>query len=224
MKTLPHTIVILALLCFSFHFWQKKRTAQRTYAHNMEVLNDSLHTYENKLGLVVAEKKAFQGEKKELEQLIELQGKQLQEALKRTKPTTATKIVTETKIDTVLVPFSSNFEFHKPTVDFDVFAPFSIKTEFYTIDGVVQDLGVLINSIRIPNEQSVVVGKKKIGFMKYEYRAEVTNSNPLITVTDLASFTFKEPKKRFGIGAFAGMAIDGTPTVGVGVTYSFLSF
>ena len=224
MKKTVLIIVILGLTCLSFHLWNEKRTAQRTYTHNMEVLNDSLHTYENKLGLVVAEKKAFQGEKKELEQLIELQGKQLQEALKKSKPTTATKIVTETKIDTVLVPFSNNFEFHKPTVNSDVFAPFYIKTEFYTIDGVVQDLGVLINSIRIPNEQSVVVGKKKIGFLKWEYRAEVTNSNPLITVTELASFTFKEPKKRFGVGAFAGMAIDGTPTVGVGVSYSFFSF
>ena len=217
MKTLPHTIVILALLCLSFHLWSEKRTAQRTYTHNMEVLNDSLHTYENNLGLVVAEKKAFQGEKKELEQLIELQSEQLQEALKRTKPTTATKIVTETKIDTVLIPY-------KVPVEVNFALPFERDNNNYSIKGLATQKGINIYNLTIPNEQSVVVGKKKIGFMKWEYRAEVTNSNPLITVTDLASFTFKEPKKRFGVGAFAGMAIDGTPTVGVGVSYNFLSF
>jgi len=217
MKTTPYILVILALVLLSAHLYREKRINNDTYQSNMEVLNDEVAVHKNKLGQMVAQRKVFQGEKKQLEELIQTQGAQLQEALKKTKPTTATRIITETKIDTVLVPYKVH-----SGVEFSL--PFSANTDHYSISGVADTKGVNIYELMIPNEQSVVVGRKKIGFLKYEYRAEVTNSNPLISVTDLSSFDFRVPKKRFGIGAFAGVQPDGTLTVGAGITYSFLWF
>lgn len=217
MKRAIYIIIIIGLLCLSFHLWREKRNAAHMYQSNLEVLNDSISTYKNDLGHLVAEKKAFEGSRKQLLELIKTQGEQLQEALKKTKPTTATKIVTQTRIDTVRVPY-------EVPVDVEFNLPFSSSTAHYSINGIADNYGVNIYNLTIPNEQSVVVGKKKIGFLKWEYRAEVTNSNPLISVTELNSFTFKDPKKRFSVGAFAGVNINGKSTVGVGAMYSLFSF
>lgn len=217
MKKIPQIIIIIALLVLNFHQWRERKADANSYTSNMEVLNDSISHYQNKEGKWVAERKAFQGEKKELEELLKTQGDQLVKALKKTKPTTATKIVTETKIDTVFISY-------KVPVEIDFSSPFSKKTKFYSINGLATSEGINIFNITIPNEQSVVVGKKKLGFLKYEYRAEVTNSNPLIQVTELAAFNFQERKKRFHFGPFAGLSTQGQATFGLGITYSVISF
>ena len=212
----PLLILVLAVLCV--HLWKMKSAAVKTHEDNLGVLNDSISHYKNKEGLWVAERKAFQGEKKELEELIKTQGEQLKKAVKQFKqPAAAVKIKTVVEVDTVLVPYVNKTE-----LDFHL--PFDRTTEHYSLKGFVSNAGVSFLSVEIPNEQSVIVGKKKTGFLKYEYRAEVTNSNPLIKVTELSSFNFMDKKIRFHLGPYVGIGSNGSVAFGIGVGYSFLSF
>lgn len=217
MKNTALVILVILLSILNFHQWRERKEASKTYVSNLEVLNDSISHFKNKQGLWVAERKVFQGNEKQLKELIKTQGEQLTKAVKSfKKPKAAVKIATETEIDTVFIPYKIELP------------PFNISfneiKKHYSINGFSTEKGIFINSLTIPNEQSVVVGKKKIGFLKYEYRAEVTNSNPLVQVTELTSFNFKEKKNRFHLGPFAGIGSNGNFTFGFGVSYSLLSF
>jgi hypothetical protein len=192
-------VIILGLLYFRSceRQTQKESNAQ----HNAEVLNDTVQYYTNKLGQEVAEKKAFKGEKKKLLQIInqqENENTQLKEALRKfPKVSTATQIITETKIDTIKIPF-------KDSIPCNFYRAFEKREKFYAISGDINNQSITFNNITIPNEQSVIIGKKNTGFLKNEFRVEVTNSNPLIKVKEVNAYDFTVPKKRFGIGVIGG--------------------
>jgi hypothetical protein len=66
----------------------------------------------------------------------------------------------------------------------------------------------------IPNNQTIVVGEKRVGLFKKEHRVEVTNSNPYLMTTNLGSYTITDKKKwwqhpliNFGIGLVGGYVI-----------------
>lgn len=73
---------------------------------------------------------------------------------------------------------------------------------------------LIIDSLVIPNKQSIIIGEKKLGFMKgTERRVEIVNSNPLIKTDKISSFVIQKPKRfyetngfKFGMGVLAGGA------------------
>jgi hypothetical protein len=81
---------------------------------------------------------------------------------------------------------------------------------FYT---KIANTGLTIDSLKIPNEQRIIIGEKKEGFLnlKTKLEIEVNNSNPYIQTTNIAGYTY-EPKKKwyerslvtFGIGVAGG--------------------
>ena len=209
--------VIIGLSTLSFSLWRNNQQNKNIAFNNIETLNDTLAYYKNKQDLWVAEKQVFIGNEKELKAIIKTKNKEFQQAIKSfKKPITAAQIKTETKIDTVFLlykveapPFSISFNETK---------------KHYSLSGLSTNEGLFIHSISIPNTQSIVVGKKKIGFMKYENRIEVINTNPLIRVSTLDGFSFRDKSKNFGLGVFIGVDYTGKPTTGLGFTYSFLRF
>lgn len=95
------------------------------------------------------------------------------------------------------------------------FTPFTIsKTKpEYGFLATISNKDVVIDSLTIPNQQTIVVGEKKTGFLnlKREWQVEVTNSNPLIKTPELGAYTIKQSKKwyqrplvTFGIGVMVG--------------------
>ena len=216
-KDIIYIIIIILLGVYSFNQWKARKLETKTYASNMEVLNDSISYYKNKQGLWVAEKQVFIGNEKDLKTIIKTKNKEFQQAIKSfKKPIAATQIKTDAKIDTVFVPYKVEAP------------PFSISfneiKKHYALSGLSTNEGLFIHSISIPNTQSVVIGKKKIGFMKYENRIEVTNTNPLIKVSGLDGYSYRDKSKNFGAGAFAGLDVHGKATFGLGVFYSPIRF
>ena len=218
MKNIHH-IVTAVLIVLCIYLWRSNRQTKYTTSNNIGALTDSLGHYQTKEGAWVAEKKLFQGTEKDLKQIIKSKDAAFQKLLKSfKKPVAAAVIKTITKIDTVFIPY-------KTKIDLPVFElSFSKDAKHYSINGISTNEGINILDISIPNSQNVVVGKKKIGWFKREYRIEVENSNPHIKVTDLDGFSFRPKPKRFGLGVFVGYSTDLEVVIGVGVNYNLLSF
>lgn len=218
MKNINH-IVTAALIVLCIYLWRSKNQVKYTATNNIEALTDSLGHYKNKEGVWVAEKKLFQGTEKDLRQVIKSKDIAFQKLLKTfKKPVAAATVETITKIDTVFIPYENK-------IDLPVFElPFSKISKHYSLSAISTNEGVGISEVSIPNTQNVVIGKKKTGWFKSEYRIDVENSNPLIKTTDLDGFSFRPKPKRFGLGVFVGYSTDLEVVIGVGVNYNILSF
>lgn len=85
----------------------------------------------------------------------------------------------------------------------------------YFFAGTISPRFFSIDSLSIPNKQNVVVGKKKLGFLKgTEYRIEILNTNPIIKTTNIENYVIKEKKKwwqtqvtAFGLGVIGGIVL-----------------
>lgn len=222
MKNFTQNSIIIIMAILLIHQFEDKRAVQKTSKHNESVLLDSISYYKNSLGQEVAEKKSFQGTAQELKQILDAKRKenaQLNEALKKwRKVINISDTQTETRIDSIKVPFEVR-------VPCDFSRTWIKKEKFYSVAGEVNELGVTIENILIPNQQTIVVGTKKLGMFKTEFRAEITNSNPYIKTTSIDNFTFVERKKRFGIGASFGFGFYHNGFfVGPSVNYNLIEF
>ncbi len=218
-------IQIAVIMCLSVLLLnQCNITAQKesSYQNNIEASLDSIKYYKNILGQEVAEKLAYKGSKNDLEQFLNAEkekNKQLAASLKKWKTiASATKTTTVTEIKEVPVPFEvkipCNFE-----------RTFLKEDPFYTFSGIVNQDGITFKNLLIPNTQTLVIGKKKTGFFKTEFRVESTNSNPYIKTTSLDNFTFIEKQKRFGIGVSFGFGFYQKGFfIGPSINYNFMQF
>ena len=89
---------------------------------------------------------------------------------------------------------------------------FKKDEKWFTINGVVRKDGVMIDSIKIPNESSVTIGYKKSGFLNLGRTpiVEVKNTNPYIDVSKLSNLVTKKNKGVFNTkGFWIGVGIIG---------------
>jgi hypothetical protein len=87
------------------------------------------------------------------------------------------------------------------------FAPIKVKRDslYYHFRGTIAPTYFTIDSLTIPNEQSIVIGKKKLGFLKgTEERVEIINSNPLMKTTNVGNYVIQKDKKWYQRNAFWG--------------------
>jgi hypothetical protein len=221
-KNFIQILVIVVLSILLLNQCSKNRTLKSNNKSNQLALLDSVSYYKNSLGFEVAEKRAFQGTAKELKVILDqkkAENAQLAEAVKKWKKISSiTEVGSVVKIKEVKVPFEV-----KVPCDFQ--RTFNKVEPFYSINGNVNQFGVKIDSILFNNTQTIVVGSKKIGFFKTEYRVESTNSNPFIKNTQLDNFSFTERKKRFGIGVSFGVGVySGNFFIGPSVNYNIIQF
>lgn len=214
-------VVVLAILWF--RSCSEKRNLEKNIAQNSEVLQDTIQHYKNKEGKEVATRLAMQGEKQSLELLLASQTdstQQLKSLVKYYKKVAAA-IHTETitKIDSIQVPY------YIDGADFIV--PFSLQEKWYGVSGRSTNKGLFLDQLTIPNTQSIVIGDKKTGFFKTQFRIDVVNSNPFIKTTKVDGYSLTERTKRIGIGVFAGYGFSAnglSPILGLGVSYNLFQF
>lgn len=95
------------------------------------------------------------------------------------------------------------------------FKPFKVRKDstYYNFVGTISPKFFSIDSLAIPNKQSVIIGRRKLGFLKgTEERVEIVNSNPLIKTTNIDNYIISKPKKWYQKKAFifaAGMLTGG---------------
>lgn len=81
--------------------------------------------------------------------------------------------------------------------------------------------------LKVKNRYSILIGREKIGFMKYRPIVEVTNQNPYTDTKSLRAFEVKDtrPKQRISLGIQAGYGITLkglSPYIGLGANFKIL--
>lgn len=187
-------------------------------------LNDTIQYYQNELGQEVAEKIALQGDKQTLQTLlskeIDKNGQLSSLAESFRKIDAAGLIRTETKFDTIEVPF-------EVPVETSFSRSFSKNEKFYSLSGSVDQLGVYIDSFNTETELAFAIGKRKTGLFQSEYRFEATSNNPHVKITGLDGYTYKENTGYLSIDAQAGYGItlNGPgPYAGIGLGFDLWLF
>jgi hypothetical protein len=97
------------------------------------------------------------------------------------------------------------------------FEPISVIRDsiHYYFKGTISPSRFILDSLYIPNKQVIVFGEKKTGFLKKEYRVEITNSNPLIQTPNIGGYSYTPKKKwyerpsvAFGLGFGTGFILN----------------
>lgn len=146
--------------------------------------------YENRAGKMIAYNNAIEtNHKTALRQIDSLKG-YLKEMEIR-KPRVIIKVVTNTVIDSVPVPF----EVPLPCDEFT--RNINIDSTYYKMDFKLTREQFTINSIRIPNHQEIVIGNKKNGLFKRDSLSViVNNSNPYVQTNSIGALTI-QPKVKW---------------------------
>lgn len=216
-------IVVIALAFMWFRSCENADFKQSEIDNFNAFISDTISYYTNKNGQEVATRNALQGAKNSLEMMLAAsqdstqQLKSLVSHYKRVSAAVTTQ--STTVIEDIEIPY---------TIEGSSFSiPFSVSKEFYSLSGKSTNTGLFLDNITIPNRQSIVIGSRKSGFFKTEYKIEVVNSNPFIKTTQVEGYSFSQAKKRLGLGVFVGYGLSSagfTPQIGVGLTYNLIQF
>lgn len=207
-KFVPY-IIIIALLIVIFLMQKCNTTSQNTYIANIAKYKDTVMTYKDAFGNYVAYNTTLELQNREQLAIIDEKNKQLFQLQKDFKEVeSATTIGTELQIvhDTIF--------FDKPIpCDFEQFY-LTDSNKFWRVKAYIAPSFFMIDSLKAFNEQSMVIGTKKMGFLKKdERRVEIINSNPHFVTKNIGSFVIEKEKPKwyetkifiFGAGIVGGL-------------------
>jgi hypothetical protein len=191
--------VILIILLFS------QCSENNRLVGSLAAANTENTTYRNKLGTVTTQAATQKLTIAELETaVIEKDHKMKVLTAGFSKIKTINRTTTITRIDTVKIPFDLS-------VPCNFTRNGAVFTEYYSLGYVVDSLGLTIEPIVIPNEQITITGFRKKWLLGREIAVtEVTNTNPLIEITNVNSYETVVQKKWYDTRLFnmlAGAAI-----------------
>ena len=216
-------LVVIAMFIFSVYQCNERQELEVEKQNTSEYFESQIETYKDKLDREVSTRKSLVGDKDQLEVLLSKQVDSTEQfkylAKKYKKIKAAGTVKTETVIKEVPVPFD------RP-LDLDFTRKFDVKHEYYSITGKVNNTGLNINDITIPNRFTFVMGKRKNGFLKpNSYSIDIQNSNPLITTKEADSYIFTPDLKRWTLGPYVGYDLfTGNISGGVSLQYGFIRF
>jgi len=209
-KTHRNYLIVIAIIAVLFSFREYRNNQNMNdLIDKISNYSDSAKYYKNKNGDLVTYNSILKVQNEEQLRAIVQTNKQISEEIKKMKDVKSVTVIKEKVYihDTIELP---------PNIIPCDFKPFSISksNENYTFKGTLSPKDFVIDSIYVPNQIGIIIGKKKVGFMNYEERVTVTNSNPYITTTNLSNIQVKTEKKwwekgwvKFGAGFALGYGL-----------------
>jgi hypothetical protein len=183
--------------------------ANRKTATTALALADTVSHYTNALGTQTASIRTLQTDKTQLQQLVLNKDRELATLAKSfTNLHSVTKYKTITVIDTITIHYRDSIPcvFKRQGL---------VKNNWYSFTYTSNQNGVRIDSLRLPNSTSVIIGTKRKWFLGKEMlTTEITHTNPYVTTPQLTSAEMLHPtplyKKWYiwlGIGLAGGVLL-----------------
>jgi hypothetical protein len=187
LRLLPYAfILILVSLLY------KKCESEKLQIANVSALNAESKVYKLKNGQLAMSKVTLQYTNKQLkEEVIEKDAVVKEMASKFSKVKTVIKIVTETKIDTILLPYKDSipYVFNKKG---------RLENKDYIIAYNSNQKGISIDFLSVPDTTTIVTGiKRKWFFGKKTETIDITHSNKLINNGKVDHFEVVQNKNFF---------------------------
>jgi hypothetical protein len=108
------------------------------------------------------------------------------------------RIVTETKIDSVFVPYFKTDTIYINSKTPFVVKHFSVENDNYSINGKTQPTGILLDSISFNNAMKITIADKPNGlFRKSTPIVSVEYDNPYVQIKEMQNVIIKDEKKWF---------------------------
>lgn len=208
-KFKTHAIYLVVILIVLAFFSIREMINQKNnddLIDKISTYSDSARYYKGKNGEVVAFNNVLKVNNEEQLRSLLSTNEQIRDEIKKFKSLRdVTTIKTYTVIhDTIPIPANSI------PCDFKPF-PITKLDKNYTFKATLSKNDFVIDSLIIPNDISIIIGKRKVGFMKYEEQVTVKNSNPYVNTTNLSNISVKHEKKwwdrgivKFGAGFVVG--------------------
>lgn len=186
-KYIPY-ITILVLLVLLFASMQTCSFHKSHADSNLEAITDTVKHFKNRLGTQTASINTLQLDKKQLQDLILDKDAELAILTKEfSKVNTITKYKTVTHIDTIRIAY-------KDTVPCVFDRTGEVKDTWYSFSYKSNQKGIQVDSLTIPNTTTAITGFKRDWiFGKQTIVTDITNSNPLIRVTEMKSVEIVVP-------------------------------
>lgn len=193
----PLVIAILAIIVV--YLYIGNMNAKNVNTQNIKASNDTIKTYQDKLGRVVSEKDAYLVSLRDIKHLNDSLGV----ALKNIKPQTIIEYKTEykdtTKVEVVYIK--------ELPIKFNI--PFSYSDKWCKLQGMSTNKGLTFYNREFYNKQTIILGMKSTGlFSRDEVIARVVNTNPKMKVLNMTSYSIKTKKanklKILGVGVGIG--------------------
>lgn len=183
-------------------------------------------TYKGLNGVEVAQNKALLVQTQEQLKTLFSENDTMQSLLKKYKEL---KSVNVTNNITQIYNDSIIYDSIRIPCDFKPFPVIRDSVNYY-FRGTIAPTYFLIDTIRIPDTQSIIFGLRKMGFLKRkEYTAEVLHSNPLVKTTNIGQYATKEQRKKVVISIGGGYGLGLTskqlePNIGIHIGFPLISF
>jgi len=198
----------IALVLAYFLFQQCEKTS---FANsNLEAVTSTNKVYKNKIGTLTTQNKSLVLTNKELEKINLFKDDTIS---KLKKGFTDIKFISTVK---TITKFDTIYQQYETPIPCDFVREGSISQDWFSLNYRVDSLGILIDSLTIPNRQIVVSGYKRLNgiFKPKTLVTEVTNTNPHIENFSVQSVVVKEKKQwyestlfKFTLGLGCGILI-----------------
>jgi hypothetical protein len=199
--------IAIFLLITAFNQCNKKKAFQDEIESYVDY-TDTVKYYKAKNGDIVSYNESLEISENTLKIINDSLGKALNN-IKIKDPEVIIQIEERVVIKEVEVTFIDSI----PCPPFN--KPFDLSHKFYSLSGSFTNTKLKLDSIKIPNTRSVVVGTKRNGFLKRnDHIVTIQNSNPFMNSKKITSYTIKEEKKwyettsfKMGLGFVGGVFI-----------------
>jgi transcriptional regulator of met regulon len=190
-------IIFLCLAALIFFWLDSCGKKKELMLMNNELLNytDSIKVYKTANGNLV-----------EYNHAVQLLSENQSEEIKKLKKDLDLKTVD------VLVKYKSVFKYDTINHVFrqqlpcdDFVDSFKVDSTHFKFDAVMTNKRLSLYNIEVPNQQSIIIGEKKKGWLRSsDYSVVITNSNPNIKGERLEAYTFKPSPKWYNSYKFKG--------------------
>jgi len=220
------TILLIALIIFTLVRESCNINKSNELIKDIAEYKTEAKTYKTLNGAEVAQNKALLLQNSEQIKSLLSENDTLKEIFKAYK-----KLKSITTINNITNIYNDSIPYENINIPCE-FEPFQVKRDsvHYRFYGTIAKDYFKIDSLIIPDEQTVVFGLRKMGFLKRkEYTAEVLHSNPLVKTTNIGQYATKEQRKKVVISIGGGYGLGLTskqlePNIGIHIGFPLISF
>lgn len=202
-------IGLVVLVLFLTSTLATKCENEKTQLTNVNRLNSEAKIYKLKNGQLVLSQEALQYSNKQLKELVISKDATLKEIAKKfTNVKAVTKVITETKLDTIRLTYKDSVPCRFERIG-------ELITKDYHIDYKSTQKGIVISYLSIPDSVTIVTGiKRNWLFGKTTSTIDISHSNKFVNNGKVDYYEVKQNKKfyqttlfKFGIGVLVGNLI-----------------
>jgi hypothetical protein len=192
LQLLPYAIILILISIL-----YTKCESEKLQIANVSTLNTEVKLYKLKNGQLVVSKATLQYTNKQLKETVISKDAVLKEmADKFSKVKAVTKIVTETKFDTILLPYRDSIPcvFNRKG---------RLQNKDYTIAYTSTQKGITIDFLSIPDTATIITGIKRKWFLgKQIATIDITHSNKYINNGEAEYYEVVQNKSFFNTTLF----------------------